>query len=52
MNVNKKDVTLDFKSIDGHQRALDLAATCDVFIRNFRVDVVKRLGLDYGAASK
>jgi crotonobetainyl-CoA:carnitine CoA-transferase CaiB-like acyl-CoA transferase len=47
MNVNKKDITLDFKSPQGKQAALDLAASCDVFVQNFRVGVIERLGLDY-----
>ncbi|MDX3905585.1 MAG: CoA transferase [Pigmentiphaga sp.] len=47
MNVNKKDITLDFKSPAGKQAALELAASCDVFVQNFRVGVIERLGLDY-----
>lgn len=47
MNVNKKDIVLDMKSAEGKQAALELAATCDVFLQNFRVGVIERLGLDY-----
>ena len=47
MNVNKKDMVIDFKSAEGRAAALELAATCDVFVQNFRVGVIERLGLDY-----
>jgi crotonobetainyl-CoA:carnitine CoA-transferase CaiB-like acyl-CoA transferase len=47
MNVNKKDIILDSKTDDGRAAALALAATCDIFVQNFRVGVVERLGLDY-----
>ena len=47
MNVNKKDITLDMKSESGRAAALALAASCDVFVQNFRVGVMERLGLDY-----
>jgi crotonobetainyl-CoA:carnitine CoA-transferase CaiB-like acyl-CoA transferase len=46
MNVNKKDIVLDLKSEEGLQAAHALAASCDVFIQNFRVGVVDRLRLD------
>jgi crotonobetainyl-CoA:carnitine CoA-transferase CaiB-like acyl-CoA transferase len=52
MNVNKKDIILDMKSADGHAAALALAATCDVFVQNFRVGVMERLGLDYESLKK
>ena len=47
MNVNKKDIVLDLKSAEGRAHALQLAATCDVFLQNLRVGVMERLGLDY-----
>jgi crotonobetainyl-CoA:carnitine CoA-transferase CaiB-like acyl-CoA transferase len=47
MNVNKKDIVLDFKSPQGREDALKLAATCDVFVQNFRGGVIERLKLDY-----
>lgn len=52
MNVNKKDITLDLKSPEGHAAACALAATCDVFVQNFRVGVMERLGLDYESLKK
>jgi|KBSMisStaDraftv2_1062788.scaffolds.fasta_scaffold01383_10 CoA:oxalate CoA-transferase len=47
MNVNKRDIILDFKTAEGRAAALELAASCDVFVQNFRVGVIERLGLDY-----
>jgi crotonobetainyl-CoA:carnitine CoA-transferase CaiB-like acyl-CoA transferase len=47
LNVNKRCVTIDFKDPAGRALAKELAATCDVFIQNFRVGVIGRLGLDY-----
>lgn len=47
MNVNKKDIVLDFKSEQGRRDALDLMASCDVFVQNFRGGVIERLKLDY-----
>jgi len=47
MNVNKKDIVLDFKKAEDRATALELAASCDIFVQNFRVGVIERLGLDY-----
>lgn len=47
MNVNKKDIILDLKSAEGREAALSLARTSDIFVQNFRVGVMERLGLDY-----
>ncbi len=47
MNVNKQDITLDFKNEADRQVARDLAARCDVFVQNFRPGVIERLGLDW-----
>ena len=47
MNVNKQDIVLDLKSAVDRATALEIAATCDIFIQNFRVGVIERLGLDY-----
>ena len=52
MNVNKKDIVLDFKKAEDRATALELAATCDVFVQNFRVGVIERLGLDYASLRK
>jgi CoA:oxalate CoA-transferase len=40
---------LDLKDERDHRRAIELAATSDVVLENFRPGVMARLGLDYGA---
>jgi crotonobetainyl-CoA:carnitine CoA-transferase CaiB-like acyl-CoA transferase len=47
MNVNKKDITLDFKNPGDAALARALAARGDIFVQNFRPGVIERLGLDY-----
>ncbi len=47
MNVNKKDITLDFKNPEDAALARELAARSDIFVQNFRVGVIERLGLDW-----
>lgn len=47
MNVNKRGIVLDLKEPSGRAAALDLAKTSDVFLQNFRVGAVGRLGLGY-----
>jgi len=49
LNLNKKGIILDFKTDEGRAAALDLVAGADVFIQNFRVGVIERLGLGYEA---
>lgn len=49
LNVNKRGMTLDFKNDDDREKALQLIATADVFIQNFRGGVIERLGLGYEA---
>lgn len=49
LNVNKQGVVLDFKNPAERAAALDLAATADVFVQNFRGGVIERLGLGYDA---
>ncbi|MDA5094999.1 CoA transferase [Aliiroseovarius sp. KMU-50] len=49
VNRGKKSVVLDLKTDAGKQAALDLTATCDVLIENFRPGVMDRFGL--GAAN-
>jgi crotonobetainyl-CoA:carnitine CoA-transferase CaiB-like acyl-CoA transferase len=52
MNVNKKGITLDFKSPTGIEQAKALIAQSDIFVQNFRVGVIERLGLDYESVKK
>jgi crotonobetainyl-CoA:carnitine CoA-transferase CaiB-like acyl-CoA transferase len=49
LNAGKKSIVLDLKSAAGRRAAIDLAATSDVVLENFRPGVMARLGLDYGA---
>jgi crotonobetainyl-CoA:carnitine CoA-transferase CaiB-like acyl-CoA transferase len=50
-NTNKRSVVLDLKRDDDRERALELAASCDVFIQNMRPGAVGRLGLGYDAVA-
>ncbi len=47
MNVNKKDITLDFKTDSGREHAVELARSADILVQNFRVGVMERLGLGF-----
>jgi crotonobetainyl-CoA:carnitine CoA-transferase CaiB-like acyl-CoA transferase len=46
-NRNKRSIVLDLKSERGLEVARRLAATVDVFVHNYRVGVIERLGLGY-----
>ena len=43
----KKSVVLDLRSDDGHKSVLDLVASADVVVENFRPGVMERLSLNY-----
>jgi len=47
MNRNKRSVTLDLKSEQGQQVALDIVAEADVLMENFRPGVMDRFNLGY-----
>ncbi|MCA3090382.1 MAG: CoA transferase [Rhodocyclaceae bacterium] len=49
MNVNKKGVVIDLKTPEGRAQGMELLATCDVFVQNFRGGVIERLGFGYDA---
>ena len=49
VNRNKRSVGLDVTTPRGHELLLDLAATADVVVENFRPGVTQRLGIDYEA---
>ncbi len=46
LNRNKRSIVLDLGTEPGRQAALDLVATCDVFVANHRRAALARLGLD------
>ena len=46
-NRNKRSIAVDAKTPAGREVVLDLAASADVFVQNFRPGVMARLGLDY-----
>jgi crotonobetainyl-CoA:carnitine CoA-transferase CaiB-like acyl-CoA transferase len=47
MNRNKRSIALDLKGKGARDALLQLAATCDVVVENFRPGVMERLGLGY-----
>lgn len=49
LNVNKRSMILDLKDPKDRAAALDLIASADVFIQNFRGGVIERLGLGWDA---
>jgi len=51
LNRNKRSFTVDLKDDDGRQALLDLVATADVFVENYRPGVTTRLGIDFAALS-
>ena len=51
-NLGKRGLVLDLKDPNDLERAHRVAEQCDVFIENFRVGVVDRLGLGYPALSE
>ena len=52
LHRNKRGITINLKSVDGHALFLKLAAKADVVVENFRKDVKYRLGIDYEAVKK
>ena len=52
LNRNKKSLALDLKAPSGKEIFLRLAAKADIVLENFRPGVIKRLGIDYEAASR
>lgn len=51
VNRSKRSIAIDLQSTEGKQIALDLIATADIVIENFRPGVADRLGLGYSAAT-
>lgn len=46
-NAGKRSISLNLKTTEGRRVFLDLVATCDAVIENFRPGVMDRLGLGY-----
>lgn len=46
-NRGKRSVCLDFTTLEGQSVLMDLALQADVLIENFKLDTLKRHGLDY-----
>lgn len=46
-NRNKRSITLDLKTDEGHEVATDIIEGADVLVENFRPGVMDRLDLDY-----
>ena len=52
LHRNKRGMTLDLKSPQGHAALLRMVEKADVVVENFRPDVKHRLGIDYDALRK
>lgn len=47
LNRNKRSLAIDLRKAEGREILLDLAATADVFVQNFRTGAIDRMGLGY-----
>ena len=52
LHRNKRSLCLNLKSKDGLKVFMDLVKRSDIVVENFRVDVKKRLGIDYESLKK
>ena len=52
LHRNKRGITINLKSGDGHALFLKLVAKADVVVETFRKDVKYRLGIDYETVKK
>ncbi|MDQ2079256.1 CoA transferase [Xanthobacteraceae bacterium Astr-EGSB] len=52
LHRNKRSITLDLKTREGLAAFRRMARRADVVVENFRPDVKKRLGIDYGALKR
>ncbi len=50
-NRGKRSIALDLKHAEGRAIFMRLAATADVFVNNFRIAAINRLGLDYDSVA-
>lgn len=51
-NRGKRSVCLNLESAEGRRVAFDLVDKADVFLSNFRPEILERYGLDYESVSK
>ena len=51
-NLGKRSICVDARKPEGRALILEIAATADVLIENFRPGVMKKLGLDYASVEK
>ena len=52
VNRDKKSITIDLATPDGHEVAANLMACADVVVENFRSGVMDRLGLGYDVVAE
>lgn len=52
INRNKKSIAIDIRQKEGQDIILRLLENCDVLIENFKVDGLKKYGLDYQTLHK
>jgi formyl-CoA transferase len=52
LHRNKRSITIDLKSKEGHELFMKMAAKADVIVENFKSTVKHRLGIDYDAVRK
>jgi crotonobetainyl-CoA:carnitine CoA-transferase CaiB-like acyl-CoA transferase len=52
LNKNKRSIALDLKSEEGAEIIRALASWADVFVENFRLGAIERLGFGYDALSE
>jgi len=52
LHRNKRSITLNLKSTEGHEIFMTMAKKADVIVENFKSTVKHRLGIDYEAVKK
>jgi crotonobetainyl-CoA:carnitine CoA-transferase CaiB-like acyl-CoA transferase len=52
LHRNKRSITIDLKTREGHELFMTMAKTADVIVENFKSTVKHRLGIDYDAVRK
>src|SRR3984957_16401444 len=52
LHRNKRSITIDLKTKEGHAIFMKMATKADVIVENFKSTVKPRLGIDYDAVRK